>query len=368
MYVYVYVCMCMDVQFFWVHLAVDMALSHNASDNWWDGSGLKTWGLQIISVIPNYMNPSEGNHFPLLNMASTMWHVFLAFWGFVSHSWRCPHDSQLQIMCGCQRWKMEKRISWNYVSMQSAVTLNPLVTICSTIIVRRRNHMSIGTLLALFVTALVWPKPVWEKSSSSHLAEYRGIPPPRNSKIDVHEREAISLPLLLRASARKPCATSASCCSQSSTWKPNAHSEAWRSWSKQGLCGWYACLGFHLLFFFLFSFLDVVTIFWGTLSNLCSLTPKFLHCPSVPFKTFLSYMFLHGISSFSYIRYISPMGRLSSPMFHDELKTKPDTEVKTDSFDSSSEGNFSRIPTLFNTKYFHEPPGDRTRVTETFHC
>lgn len=68
--------------------------------------------------------------------------------------------------------------------------------------------MSICTLLTLFVTALVWPKSVSEKSrSSSHLAEYRGIPPLRSSKIVVHEKETTSLPLLLRASARKPCVT-----------------------------------------------------------------------------------------------------------------------------------------------------------------
>lgn len=143
---------------------------------------------------------------------------------------------------------------------------------------------------------------------------------------------------------------SLSCSSQSSMWIPNMHSEVWRSWSKQELCIWYACLDFHLLSFFLFSFLDVVIIFWKTLSNLCSLTPNFLHCPSGPFKMFLSYMFLHVVSLFSYIRYISSMGRLSSPMFHDEFKTKLATELVTYSFDFSSVGNFSKISTRCNTE------------------
>lgn len=166
-------------------------------------------------------------------------------WGFVSHSWTCLHDSQLQIVCGCWRWKMEKYINWKHACRQSVVIQPFIYCVCNPVIERRRNPMSTCTLLAVFMNALVRSKPVWEKSlSSSHLAEYRGIPSLKNSKIDVWEKEATSLPLLLRAIARKPCATyfEIDLCFLSlvppnpayeySMWKSSMHSEAGRSWSK----------------------------------------------------------------------------------------------------------------------------------------
>lgn len=166
-------------------------------------------------------------------------------WGFVSHSWRCPHDSQLQIMCGCWRWKMEKYINWKYACRQSVVTQPFIYCLCRPVIERRRNPMSTCTLLAVFLTASVWSKPVWEKSrDSSHLAEYRGTPSLKKCKINVQEKETASLPLVLRAIARKPYAiyfeiglcflslVPPNLAYESSMWKPNMHSEAWRSRSK----------------------------------------------------------------------------------------------------------------------------------------
>lgn len=223
--------------------------------------------------------------------------------------------------------------------------------LCSLITERRRNHMSTCTLLVLFMTALVWPKPVWEKSwAVPTWLNTGGFLPRRTQRLMFGKKRQLpesrvqltGLCFLSLVPPNPPC--------ESSMWKPNMHSEAWRSWSKQELCIWYACLGFHLLSLFLFSFLDVVIIFWKTLSNLCSLTPKFLHCPSVPFKMFPSDMFLHVTSLFSHIRYMSSMGRLFSPMFHDELKTKLATELLTYAFDFSSVGNFSKISTLCNTE------------------
>ena len=157
---------------------------------------------------------------------------------------------------------MQKHINWNYVSMQSVVTFNPLFTISAIQQLKGEETVWVHAL-ALFMTAVVWPKAVLEKSwSSCHLAEYRATPPLKNSTIDVEKKEVTSLPLLLREIARNLGVTYSEIglcflslvplnpVYESSMWKTNTHSEAWRSWGKQELCTWYACLGFHLLSFF----------------------------------------------------------------------------------------------------------------------
>lgn len=316
---------------------------------WFEDPGLKNdlWHPELCEG-----SSQVGNHFPLLNKASTMWCVFHAFWGFVSHSWRCSHDSQLQTMCRCQRWKMEKYIKWNYVSMQSVVTLNPLFTISAVWSLKGEETMWVHALYWSY-SWLLWFGPNQSEKSNEQfpLGWIQG---------DSFPEELKDWCLGKRGNCQKALCDSLAC-AFCLLFLPIHHvnpacGNPIRTVKREGLgvnkssvSGMLAWV-FICSLFFLFSFLDVVIIFWKTLSNLHSLTPKFLHCPSVPFKMFPSDMFLHVTSLFSHIRYMSSMGRLSSPMFHDELKTKLATELVTYAFDFSSVGNFSKISTLCNTE------------------